>query len=237
MKLVKNQWKTSDDLNFYEYFLQLKRPEFIEFDSKLVNTNKEILGIRVPILRNLAKEIAKGDVLSFLDNISLEFYEFFSLKGLLIAKIKDPRITIQYLKVFVPKIDNWATCDIMCGDLKIVAKYKELFYPIIKEFVSGNNTFSVRVGVVLLMKYYLDGEYIIDTFKLIKTIKIDTYYVNMAVSWLLAEAYLKNKELVSQEIKNRCFNKDIINKAISKICDSFRVSNNDKQYIRQFRIK
>ncbi len=216
--------------SFIANFRSLRCPENIAFDSKILNTPSEVLGIRIPVLRTIAK-ILKPQAKEIVLRLTPNCYEIFSLKGLLITEIDDVDFVLSALQNFVPTIDNWATCDLMCGDLKIVQKNREVFLDFIKNCLNDEREFVIRVGVVLLMKFYLDAENLKNTFSLLNNLNSKYYYVNMAIGWLIAEAYLVNKADTISFLKNAKVSNDAINLGIKKIRESYRVSPVEKQEI------
>lgn len=213
-----------------EYLKSISEESYKEFNSKIIFTNYEMLGIRLPKLRVLSKEIFKTDYKEFL-NINITYYEEAMLYLLVIAFIKD----IDELMLYFPKaldlIDNWALCDSFCGSLKIVINNKEYFLKVIDKLLKSDKTYDVRVGLVLLLNYYVSEEYLDLIFKYLDDINSDEYYINMAEAWLLCEIFIKYQSDGLKYLENNKLNSFTINKTISKIRDSYRVSKDVKDKI------
>jgi len=217
-----------------EYLKSISEESYKEFNSKIIFTNYEMLGIRLPKLRILAKEIFKTDYKEFL-NINITYYEEAMLYLLVITFIKD----IDELMLYFPKaldlIDNWALCDSFCGSLKIVINNKEYFLKVIDKLLKSDKTYNVRVGLVLLLNYYVSEDYLDLIFKYLDNINSDEYYINMAEAWLLCEIFIKYQSDGLKYLENNKLNSFTINKTISKIRDSFRVSKEIKEMILKYR--
>ena len=149
-----SKWDNKKYKEYIEYLKSISEESYKKFNSKIIFTNYEILGIRLPKLRRFAKEIFKTDYKEFL-NQNITYYEEAMLYLLVIALIKD----IDELMLYFPKaldlIDNWALCDSFCGSLKIVINNKEYFLKVIDKLLKSDKTYNVRVGLVLLLNYYV----------------------------------------------------------------------------------
>ncbi len=224
-----------DEKAFLQGFINLSCPNNVAFDAKIINTPSKVLGIRVPTLRLIAKAL-KPNLNTVLNcNFWGNYYELQTLRGLLITKLNEPKIVLKHLNNYIPTLDNWASCDLTAGDLKIVASNLQEFEKFIDNSIHDKREFVCRFGVVLLMKYYLNNEYIKSTLQKVETIKNESYYVNMAIGWLICESFLKNKELTYKFLQNTNINSIAVNKGIQKIRESFRVSDTDKQKILRYK--
>ncbi|MBE6155105.1 MAG: DNA alkylation repair protein [Firmicutes bacterium] len=228
-------WDEEKYADFILYLKSISEIEYKKFHAKLTSTKYEILGIRLPILRNIAKEITKGNYKSFLKLCGSNYYEEVMIKGLVIASINDIDELMLYFNSYVLLIDNWAICDTFCNSLKLVSKNKECFMNIINNLLKSNNIFKIRVGLVLLLNYYIEEDYLEYLFKIIENIKSEEYYVNMARAWLLCEMFIKYENITLKYLENNSLDKFTINKTISKIRDSYRVSKEMKEYILKFK--
>lgn len=222
------------DAEFHKIFYSLAKPQNVAFDSKIINTPSKVLGIRVPELRKIAN-ILTPQVELVLSNLKIDCYELATLYGLMITKLKEPEKVVKYLQNFVPTIDNWATCDLTCGDLKIIAKNRDFFRNFIDECLASEREFVVRFSVILLMKYYLTPEEIDKTFAKINKLNTEKYYINMAIGWFICEAFLKNREKTLEFLRETTVSSEAVNKGIRKICESLRVSAEDKQMIKKYK--
>ena len=187
-----------------------------------------MIGIKVPDLRKLAKDISKTDIYAFLEIVQDNTYEEIMLEGLVISYIKDYDTFKKYLNQFIKKIDNWSICDVCISSMKIVKKHQDVFLNEIKKYLKSKDTFTVRVGVVSLLDHYIEDKYIDDIFLLIDSIDSEEYYVNMAIAWLVSVCFIKEREKTLNYLKDNHLNQFTYNKSIQKMIESFRVSNQDK---------
>ena len=197
---------------------ELQDLKYKEFHSSLCPNVDNIIGVRIPYLRNMAKEIAKNDYKEFLENVKDEYYEELVLHGLVIgyAKITIEE-TIEYLKEFIPKIDSWAVCDTTCSNLKIAKKYQKEMWDFLENYIKSNKEFEIRFAVVMYLNYYLTEEYIDKVLERIDKITSKDYYAQMAIAWMLSFAYIRQKDKTLEYIKNNNLDKFTQNKAIQKI--------------------
>ncbi len=207
--------------------------KYKEFSKRIIFTKYEIIGVRTPFLRKLAKDINKTNVENFLLIKNKNTYEEILLEGFVIGNIKDVRMSLKYFNKYIKKIDCWSMCDQVISSMKIVKKYKDLFYREIKKYLNSKKEFIVRVGLVLLLNYYIEENYLDEIFLICDNLKRDEYYINMAISWLLSICYIKYKDDTLKYLKNNNLNKFVINKTISKICDSYRVSIEEKKMLKK----
>ena len=215
---------------------------FISFSKKIINTQKEIIGVRTPVLRKLAKEIYKAEHEEFYVLGENKYFEEVLLKGLVISLEKDYTKASKLLNNFYLSMDNWAVVDMVAGGLKFtkfISRQQSFEY--FKGLLLSRHEFTIRFGVVCLMKYFLDNEYISETINALKTINCDKYYVNMAISWLFSEVFIKYPqkalENLQKIIKINHFNSFVINKSIQKACESYRIDNELKKLLKEMKIK
>lgn len=216
---------------------ELQDKKYKEFHSTLCNTCKyEIIGVRVPALRKLAKEIIKKDFRNFLDNCEINFYEESMLKGIVIGiSNMEFEETCKYLKKFIPVIDNWAVCDITCSCLKMTKKNMEKMWRFLYNYAKSNNEYEIRFSMVMYLNYYINKEYIKKIFEIVENITSEEYYVKMAVAWLISEAYIKEKEETVKFLNNTKIDNWTYNKSLQKIIESYRVSKEDKEAVRKMK--
>ena len=209
-----------------------------EFHSKLMpNVPKEkIIGVRVPALRKYAKEFAKTEnAKDFLEILPHKYYEEDNLHAFLIEQIKDFDECIYALDNFLLFVDNWATCDMMTP--KVLNKNLTLLYEKVEEWSRSEHTYTVRFAIVTLIKFFMNERLDEKHLKLILGIKSDEYYINMAVAWYLATALASRWDLVIPYIEKQKFSKWVHNKAIQKAVESYRITNEQKEYLKTLKIK
>ena len=231
------EWDELNYQNFQNYLYSIKEDSYKDFSSKLTKTKYKILGIRVPVLRKIAKEICKGNYNSFLKCSLDDTFEEVFIQGLVISNIKDENEFLKYLANFVLKIDDWSICDSFCNSLKIVNQDLNKYFEYFTKYLSSNKEFKIRVCLIVYLNFYTKKEFVDRIIENILKIKNNDYYVEMAISWLLAEIYLVDKEKVINLLKNKKLTKFVNNKTISKLRDSYRVSKEDKEKLLNWRIK
>ena len=215
----------------------LQDKKYKTFQEKLMPTvdSHTVIGIRTPVLRRFASDFAKTeDVALFMQSLPHTYYEENNLHAFLIEKLGDFEKTIAALDEFLPYVDNWATCDMMSP--KIFAKNKDKLLPHIEKWLASSHIYTVRFGIVMIMKYYLDADFSPVYLEKIAKISFDTYYINMAIAWFFAEALIKQYDAALPYLTEQKLSPWIHNKTISKACDSFRISGETKNYLKTLRI-
>ncbi len=236
--MIPENWNKENYKKFVEYLISIKDEEYKEFHSSLVlNSQHEMIGIRLPIMRKIAKEISKTDIEEFLKYSQNKYYEEIMIQGLVISNIKDEKLFNNYFKKHINKIDNWALCDSFCNSIKIVKKYEEKYFPLAKEMCLNEDEFISRIGLVTILSHFVEEKYLKEIFDTLNTITSDAFYINMAQAWLICDLYIKYPKETLKFIKHNNLNIFTHNKAISKIHDSFRVSKEDKEFLNTLRIK
>ncbi|MGN0498584.1 MAG: DNA alkylation repair protein [Acutalibacteraceae bacterium] len=217
---------------------ELADEQYKTFHSSLVPGKENIVGVRMPKLRQLAKEIVKSENWrEFLRCESRGFYEEEMLKGLVIGMAKcDINERFELVKAFVPHIDNWAVCDTFTGGLKAFAKNRELILPYIEQCLDSDDEFTIRFAVCMLMDYFVDDKYADYTLGKITEITNTAYYVMMARAWALSVCFIRQREKTLELFKAMTLDKTTQNKAIQKCRESLRVSQEDKQLLLGFKI-
>lgn len=221
-----------------EELLKMQDKQYKDFHNKLCPGTDNILGIRTPILRNYAKEIAKNNYWKdYVVFNKTKYYEEIMLQGMLIglAKKIDINDSLYLIETFVPKINNWAVCDVFCGGLKIIEKNKDTVWNFIQKYLKSKKEFELRFAIVIILGYYLTDEYILKIFPIFDRIKHDGYYVKMAVAWAISNAFIKYPKETMQYLKKNSLDEWTYNKALQKITESFRVDNKTKEIIRSMK--
>lgn len=226
-------WNKKNYKDFIEYLLSLKDEKYKEMQMKIIkNENIKIIGIRIPILKKIAKEISKNNYNDFIKYNKHTYLEENILHGLILGYIKeDKEKLIKKIENFIPYIDNWETCDTVCANLK---QFKNIDKKIINKLIKGNS-WSQRFSLVLLIDHYIKKENLDYIFKTCTDIKTDEYYVKMAISWLLSICYIKYTKETLNFLKKANLDKFTYNKTISKICDSKRIDKIEKEKIKLMR--
>lgn len=219
---------------------QLSDSKYKEFHSNLCPGTDNILGVRVPVLRNYAKELVKKyPVEKLLKNIDNEYYEEIMLQGMIIGLDKKVNIKtiLEYIEEFIPKIDNWAICDVFCAGLKIVNKYPKEIWSFISKYLESEKEFELRFAIVIILDYYINEEYIDKVLKVLNSIHSDKYYVQMAVAWAISICLIKFYDKTVSYLQDEdCFlDKFTYNKSIQKAIESYRITNEQKVFLRSLK--
>lgn len=218
--------------------LELSDKKYKEFHGGLCPGTENIIGVRVPILRNYAKELFKEqDWKQTIKEIDNEYYEEIMLQGMLIgqAKTEDINIILKYVENYVPKIDNWAICDVFCAGLKITQKNKKEVWEFIQKYLKSDKEFEIRFAVVMILDYYIEEQYLNEDLKIFDNIKHEGYYVKMAVAWAISVCLIKFYDETVQYLKKCELDYWTYNKAIQKAIESYRISDNRKQELRKMK--
>lgn len=230
---------TREDLKKVDESLrEMADEKYREFHSRLIPGAKSIFyGVRVPALRKLARQLVKGDWRGFVElTKDSSVYEFNMLCGMVCALAKcDFEEKLEYVEKFIPSIDNWAVCDIVCGDLKDVKNNQERMYEFVLPYLKSQNEYEVRFAVVILMQYFVTDEYINDVLKIYDDIRHKGYYVKMAVAWGISICYVKYRNITLEYLASCNLDDFTYNKSVQKMIESFRVSREDKEMLRSIK--
>lgn len=225
-------------MDIKQKLFDLEDKKYKEFQEKLCPNVDNIIGVRIPKLRNLAKDIAKNDYEKYINNYKKKYYEELMLEGMIIGYVKiDLEKRLEYIKNFVPKIDNWAVCDSFCSGLKFTKDNKEEMLDLIKFYLKSNKEFEIRFAVVMLLNYYVEDDYILNTLELLDQIKFDAYYVKMSVAWAISKCFVKYPKITMKYLKQNSLDKYTYNKSLQKITESLKVKNSVKMIIRSMKRK
>lgn len=231
MNFTKQEYK-----NFINELYSKQDKTYLNFHKKLLNNDEiNLIGIRIPTLRKIAKEIAKNDYKGYIKYCTHQTYEENTIHGLILGYIKvETDELLKLIDAFLSFNNNWATNDVTVSNLKA---FKKLPIETTYKYLKSENPWEIRFGLTLLLTYYINENNINTILKICNTIKNENYYVKMANAWLISICYIKYKEETLKYLKNNNLDKFTFNKAISKICDSYRVSKEDKEYLKTLKIK
>lgn len=219
-----------------ERLLALADPGYRDFHSRLVPGTENVLGVRTPELRKLAKEIQKGDFETFLLENDRRWYENDILQGLVIAGAKmDREKRFSYIRAFLPRIENWAVCDIFCNSLKDAQKAPEAYLTLLRPCLKSEKPYEIRFAVVMLLSHFVKEAYRKEAFAAFDEIQNPDYYVRMAVAWAVSVYFVHfPKETLAYLQENKLCDWTY-NKALQKIIESYRVSPETKALIRSMK--
>ena len=225
-------------MKILERLQKLQDTKYKEFHSKLCPGKDNLLGVRVPAQKKLAKELVEENWQEVLNGPIGYWAEEKIIYGLVIAYAPlTMKEQAKYLKKFVPKIDSWAVCDTVCSSLKSFQKDRDLGWEFLLPYLKKRQEYQVRFGVVMLLDHYITEEYIDRVLACYKDIKMEDYYVQMAVAWGISVAYVKFPERTKAFLQAADLDDFTYNKAIQKCLESFRVNEKDKCTLRKMRRK
>lgn len=209
-----------------------------DFHAKLMPTvdKARVIGVRTPKLRAFAKEFGKTEeAKEFLKVLPHQYYEENNLHGLLIEQIKDYPTLIRELNRFLPCIDNWATCDLLT--VRVVKKHLDTFTEEVERWLASDHTYTIRFGIGMLMRYYLEEHFSLEYPEKVAKIRSEEYYVNMMRAWYFATALAKQYEAIFSFLEEKRLDAWTHNKTIQKAIESYRITQEQKAYLRTLRIK
>lgn len=198
----------------------------------------QVIGVRVPQCRALAKKIWKEKpelVEPFLNELPHKYYDENMLHGLLLSEIKDFEKCVEQVENFLPFVDNWAVCDIMSP--KVFKKHKEEMPDIIRRWVKSEKTYTIRFGIEMLMRDFLDDDFKPEYLEIPASVKSSEYYVNMMIAWYFATALAKQWEAAFPYVEKCRLENWTHNKTIQKAIESYRITDAQKEILRGLKVR
>ena len=217
--------------------LRLSDEKYADFQQKLIPDHKRehFIGVRTPDLRKLAKDLRKrSDTDEFLRALPHRYFEEDQLHSFIISEEKDFQQCVGLTEGFLPYVDNWATCDQLSP--KVFSKHRSELLPLVDKWLASGHTYTVRFGIGVLMRYLLGDDFRNEYAERAAAVCSEEYYINMMRAWYFATALAKNYDEVLPYILNKRLDRWTHNKTIQKASESFRISDERKQYLRTFRI-
>ncbi len=222
--------------------LSLQDEKYQKFHSDLCPGIENIIGIRTPVLRQLAAEIVKGgDWRAYLQKAlhgPFIYSEEATLCGMVLGLLKtDFDEILGYLQLFVPRIDSWSICDVTCAGLKVFKKHQAAGRSFLDQYLASANEYELRFAIIMLMAYYHDDSYIDDTLQVLNSTRHEGYYVKMAVAWALQLCFVKQRDKTLILFQHNNLDDFTLNKALQKCREYFRVSAADKELLQSLKRK
>ncbi len=217
---------------------ELQNEKYRDFHAALMPTvdKDKVIGVRSPQLKKFAKEFYKsGDYESFLEILPHKYYEENNVHAALIGFEKDYEKAIKLLDAFLPLVDNWATCDMM--RISAFKKHLPELYAKIPEWLGSDNPYTIRFGIKMLMDFFLGDNFTPECAERVCLVSREEYYVKMMVAWYFATALAKNYDEIIPYIENKRLEKWTHNKAIQKAIESYRITDEQKTYLRTLKVK
>lgn len=199
---------------------------------------EKIIGVRVPDIRAVAKEIVKSDWQSFLDSEHGDTIEETMLRGFVTATapMADEE-RFERIKKFVPEIDNWMVCDTFCNTLKPKKQNKDAYWGFIQPYFYSENEYDVRFAIVMMLSHFGREEYADRAFEILNSVNMNVYYVKMAAAWAISVYFVYCPEKTMAFLKDNNLDDFTFNKALQKITESYRVDSETKKIIRTMKRK
>ena len=195
-----------------------------------------MIGVRTPELRKYAKELAKReDIDSFLSELPHQYFDEDQLQAFILSEMKDYERCMEEVERFLPYVNNWATCDQMSP--KIFRKHRKELLVHIKEWIRSDRTYTIRFGVGMLMEHFLNEDYDVKYPKMVAKLRSEEYYVNMMIAWYFATALAKQYDTILPFIEKQSLDTWTHNKAIQKAVESYRITPEQKEYLKTLKIK
>lgn len=217
-------------MTYEELISELKNfadDKYRAFHKRLLkNESINVLGVCVPVLRQISKKFNSFDELINFPNY---YYEVIFIKLICVASLPYEQF-IKYADTCVSLIDNWATCDAFKP--KCITRHREEFLPYIQKYASSKKEYHQRFAITCLLYFYIDEKHLSLIFDIIENCNKDLYYVSMAAAWLVAEILIKYYSQGVNFLLKNSLDKITHNKAIQKAVESFRLSNDNKNYLK-----
>lgn len=220
------------------HLYEIADSKYKEFHGGLVPGCDTILGVRVPVLRRYAKELLKeASAKELLQITDCEYYEEIMLRGMFIGLQQKPQweTVRQQIVEFVPYINNWAVCDTFCAGLKITKKHKGEMFQLLQQYLESELEFECRFGVVMLLDYYVEKDYLPRIFQIFDKMNREGYYVQMAVAWAVSVCLVKAYEQTIEYLKACHLDDFTYNKALQKARESYRITPEQKETLNKMK--
>ena len=217
---------------------ELQDIKYRDFQAKLIpgKDTETMIGVRTPELRKLAKQMLKReDIGEFLRDLPHRYFDEDQLHAFIVAGIKEYGKCMEELMRFLPFVDNWATCDQMSPG--VFKKRKPELLAEIREWLGSEHTYTVRYGIGMLMQHFLDEDFDPAYPELVAGVHSEEYYVNMMIAWYFATALAKQYDAVLPFIEGRRLDPWTHNKTIQKAVESYRISDEQKEYLRSLKVQ
>ena len=224
-------------MNITEKLFENRDPGYRDFQCRLMPTvdPEAVLGVRTPVLRGLAKTIDDKTAAAFIKELPHRYYEENNLHAFLVERERDIDKCYDLVNEFLPYIDNWATCDSFSP--KVLKKDKKRLLESIDKWMSSYEIYTVRFGIGMLMRYFLDGDFCVGYHQKVASVESEEYYVRMMCAWYFATALAKQYDEVLPYIEENRLDVWTHNKTIQKAVESYRITPQQKAYLKTLKRK
>lgn len=215
-----------------QWLLQEAEEKFKTFSAALIPNCDAMLGVRLPKLRQKAKELAKGDWQKFIQ-ADCEYMEETLLQGMVLGCLKLPvEEHLALVKDYVPKITNWSLCDSFCCGLKFTAKNRERVWEFLKPYLASKDEFELRFCVVMLLDFFVTEEWIDKVLDVLFALDSEDYYAQMGIAWAISVCAAKFFDKTYAKMQEVALAPVILKKSVQKSCESYRLTNEQKLLLR-----
>lgn len=233
MHLSQITWNVAAYTKFQTWLLEQAEPEYQKFNESLLATTLPTIGLRLPILRSIAKEIAKGDQEAFLKICGTQYHEERMLYGMVACYLPYDKFLPHSDAMAEKYIENWAICDTFATSLKrVLRKQESEYFAYITKYLKSTNPWAVRLGLVIMLAQYIKEDTISEVLARTASVQSEAYYVRMAQAWLLATAWAKFPEQTDSFLKQVCLDEWTAHKFVQKAKESRRVLPEHKVYLK-----
>ena len=207
--------------------------EYADFALKLTPglDRDKMIGVRFPALKSICRQLTEDERKQYMTELPHEYFEENNLHSVIISQIKNEEECIAAIEAFLPYINNWSTCDTVSPS--VFKKHKQKLILKVKEWVKSDKVYTVRMGVLMLMKFFLNEDFKSEYNDLVAGIESDEYYVNMMCAWYFATALAKQYDDTVPYLKNRLLTPEVHKMTVRKAVESFRVTDEHKEEIRK----
>lgn len=221
-------------MNIREQLFSLRDTTYADFQSKLLPgiADEKVIGVRVPQLRQFAKQI-KNEAQPFLNDLPHFYYDENLLHGMLICEIRDFDACVEALEIFLPYVDNWAVCDTMSPT--VLGKNRGVLLEKIRQWSASSHTYTCRFGILCLMRHFLDDDFCPEYLDIPAAISSDEYYVNMMIAWFFATALAKQWDATIPYLEQGRLPSWVHRKTIQKARESYRITPGQKLYLQSLK--
>ena len=217
---------------------ELAEPDYKIFASRLIPGCTNMIGVRLPNIKKLARRLAKGEWREYFAQCRHEYFEETMLCALTIGCLReDAKTVIGEIRRFVPKINNWSLCDSFCCSLKIARREPEKFWALASEYLKSKEIYEVRFGVVMLINHFIDEEHIDEILIMLDGVKNEDYYVKMSLAWALSMCFVQFPEKTLVYLRQNTLADDTFNLTLRKICESKQVSEEQRRLMKTMKRK
>lgn len=218
------------------FLKEMSEEEYRRFSSNLLPGVENILGVRVPTLRKLAKEILKKDWKYMIEDYEIIYFEERMIQGLVTAMIKvDKKEKFEYISKFIKNIDSWSICDSFCSTLKVSGEYKDEMWEFLKQYFESRKEYEVRFAFVMALMYFIEEKYLDEIFKYADSIQNSAYYAQMAVAWAISICYVSFRKETLNYLQNSKLDEFTYNKSIQKMIESNRVAKEEREMLKKYK--